>query len=169
VGLGVRVLLSLLVTAGIVVAAFFGLTQRFTEPNDAMEPTVKKGDHVAVFRFEDTFNSPSRKDIVVVEAQPTGACFSKSYVMRIVGLPGETVTERDGSVAIDGTPLAEPYVKPAQRGNGVVRTLKVPPDAYLVLGDNRRSRCWSPGFVPKKDIVGTAFLTFWPADRVSVN
>jgi signal peptidase I len=154
---------------GVLAAAFYGLTQRYTEPNDAMAPTVTKGDQVAVFRFEDTFNSPSRKDIVVVKPQPTGACFSKSYVMRVIGLPGETVTERNGSVEIDGTPLKEPYVKPEQRRNGVVRTLHVPTDSYLVLGDNRRSKCWAPGFVLKKNIVGTAFLTFWPLDRMSID
>jgi signal peptidase I len=164
-----RLGLVVLVTVGVLVAAFFGLTERYTEPNDAMQPTVAKGDEVAVFRFEDTFNTPSRKDIVVVKGQPAGTCFSKSYVARIIGLPGEAVTERNGSVEIDGTPLAEPYVKPEQRRNGVVRTLRVPPDSYLVLGDNRRSRCWAPGFVLKKNVVGTAFVTFWPVDRVSVN
>lgn len=164
-----RIGLFVVVTVGILVAAFFGLTNRYTEPNDAMEPTVKKGDHVAVFRFEDTFNSPGRKDIVVVKPQPTGACFSKSYVMRVIGLPGETVTERNGSVEIDGTALKESYVKPEERRNGVVRTLRVPPDSYLVLGDNRRSKCWTPGFVLKKNIVGTAFLTYWPLDRASIH
>jgi signal peptidase I len=164
-----RIGLFVVVTVGVLAAAFYGLTQRYTEPNDAMAPTVTNGDHVAVFRFEDTFNSPSRKDIVVVKPQPTGVCFSKSYVMRVIGLPGETVTERNGSVEIDGTPLKEPYVKPEQRRNGVVRTLHVPTDSYLVLGDNRRSKCWAPGFVLKKNIVGTAFLTFWPLDRVSID
>jgi signal peptidase I len=169
VATGTRVLVWLLVAVGVLVAGFYGLTERYTEPNDAMEPTLNQGDHVAVFRLEDTFNSPSRKDIVVVKPQPTGACFSKSYVMRVIGLPGETVTERNGSVEIDGTPLEESYVKPDERRNGVVRTLRVPPDSYLVLGDNRRSKCWAPGFVLKKNIVGTAFLTFWPLDRASVN
>jgi signal peptidase I len=164
-----RIGLVVVVTVGILVGAFFGLTNRYTEPNDAMEPTVKKGDHVAVFRFEDTFNSPSRTDIVVVKPQPTGACFSKSYVMRVIGLPGETVTERNGSVEIDGTPLKESYVKPKDRRNGVVRTLRVPSDSYLVLGDNRRSKCWAPGFVLKKNIAGTAFLTYWPLDRASID
>jgi signal peptidase I len=163
-----RLLVFLVVTVGLVVAAFFGLTQRYTEPTDAMEPTVKKGDHVAVFRFEDSFTSPNRKDVVVLKPQPTGACFSKSYVMRIIGLPGETVTERNGAVEIDGKPLREPYVKPAQRRNHVVQTLHVPPDSYLVLGDNRRSRCWTPGFVLKKNVVGTVFLTYWPVDRISI-
>ena len=65
-----RIGLVVVVTVGILAGAFFGLTNRYTEPNDAMEPTVKKGDHVAVFRFEDTFNSPSRTDIVVVKPQP---------------------------------------------------------------------------------------------------
>jgi signal peptidase I len=164
-----RFALFAVVTVGILAAAFYGLTQRYTQPNDAMQPTVKKDDRVAAFRFEDTFNSPSRKDLVVVKPQPSGACFSKSYVMRIIGLPGETVTERNGSVEIDGTPLSEPYVRPEERRNGVVRTLRVPPDSYLLLGDNRRSKCWTPGFVLKKNIVGTAFLTFWPLERMSIN
>ena len=126
-----RLLVFLAVIVGIVVAAFFGLTQRYTVPNDAMEPTMKKGDDMAVLRFEDSFTSPNRKDVGVVEPEPTGACFSKSYVARIIGLPGETVSERDGAVSVDGKPLQEPYVRPADRSSGVTRTLHVPPDSYL--------------------------------------
>ncbi len=163
-----RLLVFLAVIVGIVVAAFFGLTQRYTVPNDAMEPTMKKGDDTAVLRFEDSFTSPHRKDVVVVKPEPTGACFSKSYVARIIGLPGETVSERDGAVSVDGKPLQEPYARPDDRSNGVTRTLHVPPDSYLVLGDNRRSKCSSPGFVLKKNVVGTVSLTYWPVDRVSV-
>lgn len=162
-----RLLVFLAVAVGIVVAAFFGLTQRYTVPTDAMEPTLAKGDDVAVLRFEGSFTSPERKDVVVVKPEPTGACFSKSYVARIIGLPGETVAVRDGAVAIDGKPLAEPYVRPANR-NRVTQTLHVPQDSYLVLGDDRRSKCSSPGFVLKKNVVGTVSLTYWPVDRVSV-
>jgi signal peptidase I len=161
-----RLLVFLAVIVGIVAAAFFGLTQRYAVPNDAMEPTLQEGDDVAVLRFEGTFDAPHRKDVVVVEPEPTGACFSKSYVVRIIGLPGETVSERDGAVSVDGRPLQEPYVR-SHRPNGVSRTLHVPPDSYLVLGDNRASSCSSPGFVLKKNVVGTVSLTYWPVDRVS--
>jgi len=162
-----RLIVLLAVIVGIVAAAFFGLTQRYAVPNDAMAPTLKKGDDVAVLRFEGTFDSPHRRDVVVVAPEPTGACFSKSYVGRIIGLPGETVSERDGAVSVDGKPLREPYVRSADRQNGVSRTLHVPPDSYLVLGDNRASKCSSPGFVLKKNVVGTVSLTYWPVDRVS--
>jgi signal peptidase I len=161
-----RLLVFLAVTVGIVVAASFFLTERYTVPTDAMEPTVKKGDNVAVLRFEGSFTSPERKDVVVVKPEPTGACFSKSYVGRIIGLPGETVSERNGVVAIDGKALEEPYVRPANRSHAT-QTLHVPPDSYLVLGDDRRSKCSSPGFVLKKNVAGTVFLTYWPVSRAS--
>ena len=58
-----RLIVFLVVTVGVLAAAFFGLTRRFTVPSNAMEPTMKSGDHVSVFRW---FSSPGRKDVVVV-------------------------------------------------------------------------------------------------------
>lgn len=164
-----RLLLFLLVTVGVLAAAFFGLTRRFTVPSAAMEPTVASGDHVAVFRFSDSFTSPHRKDIVVftrTSALP-GCGGGTKAVARIVGLPGETVSERDGVLSVDGTPLKEPYVR-ADRRDHATRAWHVPQDGYLVAGDNRRSPCAVPTAVPKKDVVGKVFLTFWPVDRISV-
>ncbi len=164
-----RLLVFLAVTVGILAAAFFGLTRRFTVPSSAMEPTVKKGDHVAVFRFEGALTSPGRKDVVVFSGRrETPACGSSSRdVERIIGLPGETVSDRDGVVSIDGKPLKEPYVKPARRDRRT-GTWHVPRDAYLLLGDNRRSPCAAPATVRKRNVVGKVFLTYWPLDRVSI-
>jgi signal peptidase I len=167
-----RLLIFLVVTAGVLAAALFGLTRQFTVMATAMEPTIKKGDHVAVFRFSDWFYTPHRKDIVIFTAPAAAAkaCGAAGkHVDRVIGLPGETVSEQDGRVSIDGKPLKEPYVRPANRDSRTA-AWHVPPGQYFVMGDNRNTSypCdWGP--VPKKNIVGKVLLTFWPVDRVSID
>jgi signal peptidase I len=159
-----RLLVFAIVTAGILAAAFFGLTRRFTVPANAMDPTMRSGDHVAVFRW---FSTPGRKDIVVFFANSQAGCgTSRANVERVIGLPGETVEERNGFVSVDGRPLAESYVKLRDHGTNRWR---VPTGTYLVMGDDRRSRCNYRGTVPKADIVGKVLFTYWPAGRVSLS
>jgi len=121
-----------------------------------------------VFRFSDWFYTPHRKDIVVLSKLPIRVCGSDRSIDRVIGLPGETVSERDGVVSIDGKPLKEPYVKPGRRDQRTA-IWHVPKGAYFVLGDDRRARCGFLGSVPKKDIIGKVFLTFWPVDSVSID
>ncbi len=166
-----RILLVVLVTVAILAGAFYGLTKRYTVPTRAMEPTVAKGDHVAVFRFWSTFSSPERKNVVVFTPPPSAAkqCrVSGSQVERVIGLPGETVSEQTGHVLIDGKPLEEPYVKPANRDTQTA-AWHVPPDSYFLMGDNRARSCDSRvfGSVPKSAIVGRVLLTYWPLDSIS--
>jgi signal peptidase I len=161
----VRILLSVVVTIAVLVGAFFLLTHRATVSTTAMEPTLKRGDHVAVFRFQDRFGSPGRKDVVVLKTPPQGPCRTTD-VGRIVGRPGETVEDRKGVLFVDGSLLQESYVAVARR-DARTQSWRVPADTYLVLGDNRRLPCAVVGLVPRKDIVGTVFLTYWPVDRVS--
>lgn len=159
-----RLLVFLVVTVGVLAAAFFGLTRRFTVPANAMAPTLKSGDHVAVFRW---FSTPGRKDIVVFFATPQPGCgTSRANVERVIGLPGETVEEREGAVSVDGKRLTEGYVKLRDHGTN---TWRVPPGSYLLMGDDRRARCNFRGTVPKKDIVGTVLYTYWPVGRISIN
>jgi signal peptidase I len=165
---GIRVLVFVAVTVGILVALFFGLTRRYTVHSNAMLPTLKANDHVAVFRFQDTFRPPSRKDIVVLTRPVSVGCAGMSgAVARIVGMPGETVSEKNGFVSIDGKPLKESYVQVARR-EARTQTWHVPKDGYLVMGDNRRAPCASPVLVLKKSVVGTVFLTYWPVGRISI-
>jgi signal peptidase I len=166
---GVRVLVWVLVVIGILAGAFFGLTRRFTVESTAMEPKVKKGDEVAVFRFSDTVTNPERKEVVVYSGHPAPGCDVKGTysVSRVIGLPRETVRERNGLISIDGKPLEEPYVAAARRDRGA-GTWRVPEQAYLVIGDNRRSACAAPAVVPKKNVVGFVIFTYWPSDRISI-
>lgn len=164
-----RLIVFAVVTVGILAAAFFGLTRHFTVSTNAMDPALESGDHVGVFRYSDAFTSPGRKDIVVLKplALTNAACFRKDYVARIIGMPGETVVERAGVFSVDGKLLAEPYVSPARRDNHTF-TWHVGQKSYLVAGDNRRSACAVPHGVPRKDVVGPVFFTYWPFDRISV-
>lgn len=167
---GIWVLVSLVVIVGVLVGVFFGLTRRFTAESNAMEPEIKKGDHVAVFRFSDSVVSPTRKDVVVLSDRVTPGCAvgrGTYAVERVIGLSGETVTERSGVISVDGKALAEPYVAAARRDRRS-GTWRVPKNAYLVLGDNRRSPCASPYVVPKKNVVGFVIFTYWPTDRISI-
>ncbi len=93
---------------------------------------------------------------------------TKSYIKRVIGLPGDTVAVEDGYVLVNGKKLVENYIPPEYRDDRSYSSTVVPPDDYFVLGDHRvssnDSRAW--GFVPKSYIYGKAVFVFWPLDRV---
>ncbi len=93
---------------------------------------------------------------------------TKSYIKRVIGLPGDTVAVDDGYVIVNGKKLVENYVPPEYRDDRSYSSTLVPPGDYFVLGDHRvssnDSRAW--GFVPKNYIYGKAVFVFWPLDRV---
>ena len=153
-------------------------------PSSSMEPTLhcaKPGpwceahfnDRVLVNRLAYRFGSPTRGQIVVFEAPPaTSKCgpgdAGSTFVKRLIGLPGDTVTERNGTISVDGRPLRESYVEFRDHASG---TWHVPKGEYFFMGDDRvhscDSRVW--GSVPRKDLIGPVLLTYWPPDRISLH
>jgi signal peptidase I len=92
-----------------------------------------------------------------------------TFVKRIVGLPGERVSELDGVIYINGEGLMEPYVDRSRRGRETASWQRIASDRYFVLGDNRMHSCDSRnwGTVPRGDLIGPVMLTYWPPSRGS--
>jgi signal peptidase I len=93
---------------------------------------------------------------------------SKSYIKRVVGVPGDILKIIAGQVFVNGSPLAEDYVPEVYRDSISWGPERVPPDKYFVLGDHRSlsndSRAW--GFVDRKYIYGKAVFVYWPLDKM---
>jgi signal peptidase I len=89
-----------------------------------------------------------------------------AFIKRVVALPGEKVEVRDGTVFINDQPLQENYI--AAKPEYQLPPSVVPPDSFLVLGDNRNNSCdghfWGP--VPSENIIGRAAFRFWPPNRI---
>jgi signal peptidase I len=156
-------------------------------PSSSMEPTLhcarpatgceaRFSDRVLANRFIYHFQDPARGDIAVFET--TLAVRQKcnaggTFVKRIIGLPGETLELRlvrgREFVYINGRKLDEPYVQPSRRAFGPEKTWKIPKDQYFMMGDNRASSCdsseWGP--LPRENILGKVFMTYWPPQRIS--
>jgi signal peptidase I len=109
--------------------------------------------------------SIAREDLVVFH-YPNDP--SQSYIKRVIGLPGDTVQIKEGTVYVNGRELDEPYVPSEYRDRVSKKKEVVPPDDYFVLGDHRSSsndsRVW--GFVDRKEIYGKAVFVYWPLDRI---
>ncbi len=147
-----------------------------------MEPTIRcekpvvgcsetTSDRVLVLRY--LFARPQRGDIVAFEAglRARRLCgVGGTSLKRVVGLPGEVVSQRDGIVFVDGRRLDEGYVAPANRDRRSGRWAKVARDSYFVLGDNRRLSCDSRVFGPvrRDDVRGRVVATYWPPGRISL-
>lgn len=93
---------------------------------------------------------------------------SKSYIKRVIGLPGDVVRIDQGEVYVNGTKLEEDYVPGIYRDSVSWGPKSVPANEYFVLGDHRNSsndsRTW--GFVPRGDIYGKAVFVYWPLDKI---
>ncbi len=138
-------------------------------PSDSMVPTLHVGDRLVVEKVSYRFQAPQFGDIIVFDPPPQlqtqGYAKDQAFIKRIIGLPGQTVTVQNGIVYVDQQPLKEPYI--AQPPDYLMPPVQVPENTYFVMGDNRNnsndSHVW--GFLPRQNIIGRAWLRFFPFDR----
>jgi signal peptidase I len=155
-------------------------------PSSSMEPTLhcakpgafcraRLSDRVIVNRLAYRFGSPKRGQIVVFKAPETAAkCAAgdggSTFVKRLIGLPNELVSERDGFIFINGEPLREPYIDPSLRDHQT-SSWRVPSGRYFFLGDDRANSCDSRvwGSVERSSLIGPVILTYWPPNRIALH
>lgn len=124
-------------------------------PTASMENTIYTGDVVIGTKINT--NSINRFDIIVFDAPDEPGT---NYIKRVIGLPGDTVIVKNGSVYVNGTALDEPYLWEMMDSSGD-GTYVVPDNSYFVMGDNRNnsldSRFWVNTFVPDDSVISKIF------------
>ena len=172
------VILMVVLVATVVLKTY--IVQTFYIPSPSMVPTLDVGDRIMVNKLSYDFHGVHRGDIVVFRRPPLEDQNFPDLVKRVIGLPGETISTQNGHVYINGQQLKEPWLPPGpQSYTGALPDdphaefnmpgpVKIPPDEYFVMGDNRTdsedSRYFGP--ISKSLIVGRAVAVVWPLSRL---
>lgn len=145
----------------IAVAVNLFIAQPTRVDGTSMEPTLRSEERLIIEKVSYRLHAPARGDIVVLKLPGRE---HEPLIKRVIGLPGDVIAIRNGRVYIDGAPVDEPYLD--QITPGYVPAQIVPEGHVFVLGDNRSASNDSRifGMVPQKDLIGRAWITYWPLD-----
>ena len=139
--------------------------EAFRIPSESMVPTLLVGDRVFVNKFIYRFTEPERGDVVVFESVNGG---EEDLIKRVVGVAGDEVEVRNGTLLVNGEDREEPYLNRNLPFNDSYGPTEVPEGHVFVMGDNRAnsadSRVFGP--LPIENIEGEAFVRFWPPLRI---
>jgi signal peptidase I len=189
---GLRVTIDWIVTIvgaiAIVLAIKAWVVNPYRIPSSSMEPTLhcakpangceaRFSDRVLANRLIYRFRDPERGEIIVFETPPAARLrcgAGGTFVKRLIGLPGDRLElPNEGGLSyvyINGKKLDEPYIGKNRRDTRGPETFPVPQGQYFMMGDNRSQSCDSRewGTVPRKNLIGKVFATYWPPNRISV-
>ena len=160
---------DLLVSILIAIVVILFVYQPVKVEGTSMEPALVDQERIFINKFVYRFKiGKIEHGDMVVFWFPNDT--SKSYIKRVIGVPGDMVDVDDGQVKINGQLLAESYVPQQYRDHVSMPPIKIGDDQYFVLGDHRASsndsRSW--GLVPKRYIYGKAVFVYWPPNRIGV-
>src|ERR1700693_5863996 len=155
---------ALLIAVGLALVIIVFLYQPVKVEGTSMAPLLSDQERIFINKFVYRFEPIDRGDVVVFW-YPLD--HSKSFIKRVIGLPGETVTIRQGVVTVNGTVVPEPYVPPQYEDVSDYGPTRVPADSYFVMGDHRISSNDSRGLGPgaSQFIYGRAVFAYWPVDH----
>jgi signal peptidase I len=155
---------DLLIAIGLALVIIVFLYQPVKVEGTSMAPLLSDQERIFINKFVYRFEAIHRGDVVVFW-YPLDR--SKSFIKRVIALPGETVTIRQGVVTVNGTVVPEPYVPPQYEDVSDYGPTRVPADSYFVMGDHRISSNDSRvfGSVPSQFIYGRAVFAYWPVDH----
>ena len=155
---------DLLIAIGLALVIIVFLYQPVKVEGTSMAPLLSDQERIFINKFVYRFEPIQRGDVVVFW-YPLD--HSKSFIKRVVGLPGESVEIRQGAVYVDGKIVREPYVPPQYEDLSDFGPVRVPPDNYFVMGDHRISSNDSRVFGPvaSRFIYGRAVFAYWPVDH----
>jgi signal peptidase I len=153
---------ELAITLGLALVIFLifqTVVQNFIIKEQCMEPGFHEGERLLVNKVAYHFGEPRRGDVIILRPPSSP---KEVFIKRIIALPGDTVEVKEGAVYVNGTKLNEPYLKEPM--DYTLPERKIPENEYFVLGDNRNiandsHRGWT---LPRKDIIGRAWLILWP-------
>ncbi|UCH50527.1 MAG: signal peptidase I [Chloroflexota bacterium] len=153
------------ILVGLVVFALFqAAVGSFKVYGSSMLPTIEEGDYIMVSKASYFFGEPQRGDIIVLRSPQNP---NSDLIKRVIAMPGDNVEIKDDTVFVNGAALVEPYT--LEPPHYLVLPQEIPSGQYFVLGDNRNNssdshRGWT---VPRENIVGKAWITYWPPYRWS--
>lgn len=147
----------------LIIRAFF--IQVFFIPSGSMEPTLDINDRIVVNKYIYFFRDPKREEIMVFRQVAPEDTPKKDLIKRVIGLPGETLEIKEGKIYINSKKLEEDH--PVNIDFSDFGPVVIPSNSYFVMGDNRPASADSRyfGFLPRKNILGPAFLRLWPLTR----
>ena len=159
-----RIALDILETIVLAAVLYFGInavSARVRVDGFSMNPTLQDGEYILVNKLAYKTGAPVRGDIVVFMFPMN---LQEDLIKRVIGLPGESISVRNGVVTVNGTALNEPYIAAAPTYDG---EWTVPEGQLFVLGDNRNdsrdSHQW--GLLPIENVIGRAVLIYWPPEE----
>jgi signal peptidase I len=159
---------SFIVAGGAALLLITFLIRSFFIPSESMLPTLQVHDYILVDKLIYHFAHPMRGDVLVFHPPHLDDPEKKDFIKRVVAIEGDEIAVQDGQVFLNGTLLDEPYI--AEPPISDFGPLRVPKGYIFMMGDNRNnsddSRGWGP--LPLENVVGKAFLIFWPLQRIQL-
>lgn len=163
---------TIVVALAIFVVIYLFLFQPHQVKGASMEANFHDNEYILTDKVSYKFSQPKRGDVVIFKAPRNP---DLDFIKRVIGLPGERIKVQGGHVYINDQLLKEEYLPSAlltQAGAFLTegKELVIPPDNYIVLGDNRNhssdSREWGP--ITPQEIIGKAFFRYWPPQKIGI-